>query len=111
MVVFKDTVRIKRFTLAIQRMLDVLVELDGRPYLGPDITVTSINDSTHGQGSRHYTNEAMDVRCHDLSRIDKHLFQEQIRAELGDKFTVLLEDEGTPNEHLHLQVKKNGTYP
>lgn len=112
MVVFKPTVRIRRFTLALQRILDVLVELDGRTYLGQDITVSSINDGDeHKPGSRHYTDEAVDVRCHDLAGVDKQRFLTQIGRELDAKFSVLLEDEGTPNEHIHIQVRKGGTYP
>ena len=111
MVTFKESVRIRRLTPALHRILDVLVELDGRPYLGPDLVVTSIHDSQHMAGSRHCTDEAVDVRSKNLAPNDKHLFVEQLQLELGPRFTVLLEDHGGANEHIHIQPKKGTTYP
>lgn len=110
MVTFKPSARLRRLTPALKRMLDVLCELDGsQSWLPPDLVITSINDSQHGVGSRHYTDEAMDLRTHDVA--DRHAFHALLAERLGPRFTVLLEDEGQPNEHVHIQPKKGTTYP
>ena len=76
-----------------------------------DVVITSANDSTHGQKSRHYTNEALDLRSKSFpSVVAKQKFTALLRAELGPAFTVLFEGAGTPNEHWHLQTKKGTTY-
>src|SRR5258706_13354191 len=68
----------------------------------PETLVTSANDSTHMAGSYHYEGLAFDVRTHSLSAaVDKHALRDRIAARLGFEFDVILEDAGTPNEHLH----------
>ena len=77
-----------------------------------DLTITSGNDSTaHARDSKHYTNQAMDVRSHDFEPNMKTLIFEEIKKELGSRFFVDLENEGGPNEHFHIQVRKGGTFP
>lgn len=114
MVRFKSAnVRARFHRPAIAYMLAVLSRLDrelhethAAPYTG-DLVVTSINDSTHGKTSRHYVDEAIDIRTHNFrGRADKRAFREVYEADLGWQFRVLLEAEGTPNEHLHAQVRK-----
>ena len=34
-----------------------------------------------------------------------------LQARLGEKFTVLFENEGTDSEHFHCQVRKGGQLP
>ena len=77
---------------------------------GATITYTSINDSTHVKGSRHYTNEALDLRSKNFRREHKPLFREHLQSRLGPQFTVLLEHEGGTDEHYHVQVKRGTTY-
>lgn len=104
-------VRVQEFTPALlhilvrtERFVDTLVEVD-------EVVITSINDSRHGAGSRHYTNEALDIRTHNWpSRESVRWFRRALEEQLGLQFRVLLEDEGTKNEHLHVQVRKGHTY-
>ena len=65
--------------------------------------VTSGNDSIHSRGSKHYTDEALDFRTHHLSTAKKHAWKVEIKRRLGKSFDVILEDEGQPNEHLHVE--------
>jgi hypothetical protein len=70
---------------------------------GPCVA-TSGNDSQHGQGSLHGFDRALDVRTRTIPRRDDKLaFLERVRARLGDRFDVILEDVGGANEHLHVE--------
>lgn len=113
MVTFTPTVRLRRLTPALKTILDVLYTLDGSaPWLPTDLVVTSLNDAKHATGSRHFTDEAADVRSHSFaSPGDRRAFRELLADRLGPRFTVLLEDEGRPNEHVHIQPKKGTTFP
>lgn len=107
----KATVRVKGFTPALLRILTAVYVVGQTITDPPEIVVTSINDSTHGPNSRHYTNEAVDIRSQSFpSLASKTRFATALRAELGPAFTVLFESAGTPNEHWHLQPKKGTTY-
>lgn len=64
--------------------------------------ITSGNDSTHSPNSLHYAGLALDFRTKNVSNRKKELAG-QIQAALGANFDVLLEDEGGPNEHLHVE--------
>jgi hypothetical protein len=107
----KPTCRLKEISPALlhilvrtERFVDTLVEVD-------EVVITSINDSTHGAGSRHYTNEALDIRTKNWpSRESVRWFRRALEEQLGPQFRVLFEDEGTKNEHLHVQVRKGRTY-
>lgn len=77
-----------------------------------NLVITSINDGKHQDDSRHYKNEAVDIRSKSFaSREDKRIFRYELELFLGSFFRVLLENEGTENEHFHIQVKKGMTYP
>ena len=119
MILFKAGVRVKRLTPALLRILNVLYqEHSSEPRAGPrfpgqpdDLGVTSINDSEHLRGSRHYVDEALDLRSFNFpSREAKRAWRTH-RAGLMPEFTVLLEGEGTPSEHFHIQPRKDTTYP
>jgi len=111
---FKDSVRFKIWTHALDQILDTLLLIDEKKYewMPLDIIVTSVNDSQHMLTSRHYKNEAIDVRSHNFKNEEnKYLFIEKLNYYLGPKFTVLYESIGQPNEHFHIQVKKGEVYP
>lgn len=113
MLTTKDTVRFKTFTPALLHMLRVLLRASDMYFEVParELVVTSANDSTHTKLSKHYTNEALDVRSKSFRTLrEKQAFADKLRADLGDQFTVLLEHEGTDNEHFHLQVRKGRTF-
>jgi hypothetical protein len=107
-VICKPTVRFKGFTYSLLTILDTLVWLDAHKVKGQpeDIVITSANDSTHKANSKHYSNEALDVRSKTMSADTRSLFIDALRKELGAAFTVLYEYDGTPNAHLHIQVAK-----
>ncbi len=112
MLACKDTVRFKRFTPALVRLLTVLADLVDMSAASPDpLVITSAHDSQHDPHSRHYTDEALDLRVHDFPDATAvTTFRMQLESRLGPQFTVLFEDEGGPNAHLHVQVKKDHVY-
>lgn len=79
--------------------------------IGHDVTITSGTDGQHsGPEDPHHRGEAYDVRSHDVP--DKHALLYEIEKRLNlAYFYVFLEDEGTPNEHIHGQVRKGAVYP
>jgi hypothetical protein len=78
--------------------------------IGHDLTITSGTDGTHsGPDDPHHTGNAYDVRISDLP--DHELALKTMQDFLGPLFFVWIEDEGTPNQHIHCQVKKGTIYP
>lgn len=115
-VYFKANVKIREYSDSIDWMLHTIKTL-ARILTNdvPDLVITSANDSVHREGSRHYTDEALDLRTHNFepSHMNKHAFSTLLASHLNahpildNHFTVILEDEGTDNEHIHAQVKKS----
>jgi hypothetical protein len=105
----KSNVRLRGITGDLIVILDALVRADEDPVDGQpaDLMVTSINDSTHMPTSKHYLDKAVDVRSNSF-RDDKAVkaFTSMIGLSLGARYTVLYEDAGTPNAHIHIQVRK-----
>jgi hypothetical protein len=112
-VICKSGVTFRGFPPAMVHMLTVL-RLASETYPEvPDQTlvITSANDGTHAQGSRHYMNEALDVRSKSFRAVgDKQAFASRLQQALGEQFTVLLEDVGGTNEHFHCQVRKGHVF-
>lgn len=107
----KSSVRLKGLTPSLLRILRGVYAVAATCADVPDVVITSINDSTHGPTSRHYTDEAVDLRVHNFpTDAARHRFAAALRAELGPVFTVLYEAPGTPNAHMHVQPKKGTTY-
>ncbi len=132
MIKFKASVRIKVYSPAVHHMLAVLFVLDDRNVglpgeldLPGELVVTSINDGRHKAGSRHGTDEGVDVRSWNFAtRAAKRAFREEyedgLNAEVAflmrGKFRVLYEStlrdadgKVTRTEHFHAQVKKGET--
>lgn len=89
--------------------LDLLSKISA--YCPSDITITSVADGEHVTNSKHYVDEAIDIRSNNFSgSTHKLLFKAELEKFLNLSnpcpFTVLLEGEGTPNEHFHIQVKR-----
>lgn len=76
-----------------------------------DITITSACDGEHsGPEDPHHKGEAYDVRTHDIP--DKHMLLSVIQQVLGvEYFYAFIEDPDSPNEHIHVQRKKDTIYP
>lgn len=90
------------------RMLSALDEAAAAQTV--DVTITSACDGEHsGPNDPHHRGEAYDVRTHDQP--DKQGLLAAIQKKLGDRFYAFLEDPGTDNEHIHMQVKKGTVYP
>jgi hypothetical protein len=76
-----------------------------------DVTITSSRDGEHsGPDDPHHSGNAFDFRTHDLIGARKTLWLSKLRTRLGDRFTILLENEGLPNEHCHVQPRKGTVY-
>lgn len=74
------------------------------------IVITSINDSAHMKGSRHYDGYAFDVRTHELqSDIEKDHLVGMIRQSLTQEYDVVFESRGLPNEHIHVEFDPKAT--
>ena len=117
-IAFKSNVRLKILTESLIFILNRLSWAHDKfsKDCPKTLTITSINDSQHMGNSRHYTNEAIDLRSKDfISNVAKSRFRENLENFLNennpDKFTVLLESLGKDNEHFHIQVKKGQKFP
>ncbi len=108
---FKDGVRFKRWTPFLNLILDTLHIIQNKYDWVPDLVVTSVNDSTHMVGSRHYSDEAIDLRSKNFQNVShKAQFVAILRVYLDmNTFTILFENEGEVNEHFHIQVRKGVT--
>lgn len=107
MVHCKAGVRFAQITPDLVAMLRALVRVADHPTVPTDgLVITSGSDGQHAAQSKHYTGQAVDVRSKTFAGPDKPSFQAVLQQELGARFTVLLEHEGRPNEHWHIQVRK-----
>ena len=107
-VITKPSVRFGGFTWALCTILDTLLWCDAHPLPSQpaDLVITAASDGTHKAGSKHYTYEALDVRSKSFPTDDaKRAFAIRLRAELGQNFTVLFENEGQSQEHFHIQKR------
>jgi hypothetical protein len=73
--------------------------------------ITSANDyEEHSEKSAHYVGAALDFRIKDMGTLEnRKQIAQMVRDNLGYRYTVLHEDIGLDNEHLHVQLR-NGTY-
>ena len=68
---------------------------------GYDLVITSLNDSTHSDTSRHYQGMAVDFRTRHLANGSKARdITEKIRDRLGRHYLVLFEQ-----NHIHVSYK------
>jgi hypothetical protein len=73
------------------------------------VVITAGTNGKHIPTSKHYTYEALDVRSKNFPTIaDKHRFLDRVLARLGEGYQAFLEDEGTPNEHFHIEYDPKG---
>lgn len=119
-VTLKSTVRIKKLTPALLHILNCLSKIQHYSIDIPELVITSINDSNHSTNSRHYKDEAVDLRVHYFKtkeEVDRFIdvldywLNKNPEASKANSFTILLENWGTPNQHIHIQVKKGKKYP
>lgn len=73
--------------------------------VGDEIPViTSMWDQRHSPVSLHYVGCAADVRSKTLTGSQKRKVLQRVQNRLGDDFDLILEAEGEPGEHFHLEV-------
>ena len=71
--------------------------------LSVDMVITSGLEGQHKPGSLHSVGKALDFRIKHLSAQDKHDLVEEARRQLGEAYQVILEAEGKPNQHVHIE--------
>lgn len=114
MIHFKSTVRLRKLTPALLFIFNELDKLNQLriPNYPDDWMITSVNDSNHLPNSRHYTDEAIDMRSKNFdNEMRKIEFRDRLQFALGPKFTVLYENARKVNEHFHIQVRKGQVFP
>jgi len=76
-----------------------------------DVTITSGTDGLHsGIDDPHHRGEAYDIRCN--TDPDPATLLQDIQHVLGtSQFYSFIEDDGTPNEHIHIQLRRGASYP
>lgn len=90
--------------LTVQGLVAMLIARDVMHRYGYECTVTSANDSKHSEASLHYQGKAIDVRSKDIrTQEEKRLILSEMRRDFGSEFDVLIEGEGTANEHFHIE--------
>ena len=108
----KTSVRFKGFTRGLIRILVGVQRVAERTQM-KEIVITSANDGRHSQRprSRHYTNEALDVRSRNFaSGAARTTFVRRLRRERGPWFYVVYENHGKPSAHFHVQGRKGARY-
>jgi cell division septal protein FtsQ len=60
------------------------------------MTITSGNDGIHMEGSKHYSNEAIDMRIRDMT--NRHRTFREIQRDLGKDYDVILKE-----THIHIE--------
>lgn len=70
---------------------------------GVDVVITEGTGGIHRDNSLHYQGLAVDIRSKGLmSEVKQQILREAISS-LGQGYDMLLEDEGTENEHFHVE--------
>jgi hypothetical protein len=91
---------------ALYEIIEVYRKILNDPKYMP--LITSANDYIgHSKNSAHYQGKAIDIRVKDLDKAVKKNIIDVIKVTLGNNYTVLHEDRGTANEHLHVQLKRS----
>jgi hypothetical protein len=73
--------------------------------LNKPMIITSANDGRHLEGSKHYKNEALDLRTKHLTPDEKDKLFKFLIEELEAGALVIFEERGKENEHIHIQTK------
>jgi len=68
-----------------------------------EFVITSVTDGTHSANSLHYSGRAFDMRTKPAPGDLVVRYRDRLRATLGSEFDVVLEGQGTPNEHIHVE--------
>jgi len=109
---YKGGCRLTKRTPALDIIENAALQTQEELGYPEELLVTSINDSSHGTHSKHWRELAEDYRTKGPAKNDmgstakKQKFRKRFEENCGARFRVILEAIGTPNEHLHAQLKK-----
>jgi len=67
------------------------------------VTVTSVNEGPHKSGSLHFVGKALDIRSKYYPPDKVAEVVAAFKAEYDREYDLLWENQGQPNEHLHLE--------
>lgn len=97
----KHGVRITGLQREALAALDIC--LDAYAEMGHTMRLTSARGDMHGAYSHHYKGLAFDLGIKEIPAAAKQAIIDQLRPHLGPHYQVILEAEGTANEHLHIE--------
>ena len=89
----KAGVDIYRLNREIRRALPIIQK--ALTYYNEELVITSTYEGTHGEGSLHYCNDAIDIRCPEKKGEE---FRKKIKERLVNYFDVVLE-----RDHIHIE--------
>ena len=88
MIKFKTSVQCPKSAIIVAAVANAREELQlGSTY------VTSMNDSMHMRGSRHYQDEAVDFRTRDLTTEQINAWAKAVRRRLGKGYQAVIESD------------------
>lgn len=99
-----STVRVANLSQGIVNAFDE-IHLIAKAKGFPAPLVTSGNDSEHSRGSKHFSNDAIDIRCNSANGMTKSKcisYVQSMKAALGPRYDVIYEDYGNSNSHIHI---------
>jgi hypothetical protein len=83
-----------------------LIQRQYKMHTSIDMVITSGNDSEHSHNSKHYKNQAIDLRIRGLSGRQASELAKAITRKLGMGYRVLYGDSGH-KDHIHVSVLKS----
>lgn len=98
---FKAGCRLQGLQPQMLIALDVAVQEFSR--YGLDTVVTSVNDSGHKAGSKHYLGAALDLRTKHSGNLGNSLAKAILQKLSHLGFDVLYEYPGEAQEHIHIE--------
>jgi hypothetical protein len=107
----KNEVRPKSLVI-VAAFVNAALEMGLFKTLRGDMLITSALDGVHKRNSAHYAGLAVDLRTKNFpGKVEKFEFVDRVKARLGDRYDVILEDLDGPNEHLHVELDPSRALP
>lgn len=94
---FKPGTEVRLLTTELLRGLIAFAELAG------ELWVTSVNEGRHKPGSLHYVGKAVDIRSKAFVPDKKKALLAAFKEAYDQDYDLILESEGQPFEHFHLE--------
>ena len=101
----KPGVDLSNLNLPVRAIIPVIVSVWTQFPGAPDPVVTSANDGRHREDSKHYTDDAIDLRGNNLSDANMKQIANELQRRIGSDYDVIAEYfPGSPsNEHIHIE--------